>query len=155
VLTAAHYGASMRPRLRGCRLPRYTFRISEDYGSVEDDAGVSLPNAETAYHYACDVVRELMRCRELRTRHWHLHVYEENEKQIFEIPFASLDQTPDHLTPDLREVVEHNARRIRSLKDALYDATVTVREAKSLVARSHGKPYLAVDRGRKVIRDDS
>jgi hypothetical protein len=37
----------------------------------------------------------------------------------------------------------------------LYAARLTGREAGSLVARSRGKPYLAADRGRKVIRDNS
>jgi len=51
--------------------------------------------------------------------------------------------------------VEHRSQIIRSLKDALHAATLTGREARSLVARSRGMPYLAVDRGRKVTRDNS
>lgn len=49
---------------------RYTFKLRDDGGRVEDDVGVNLPNAEVACRYACDVVLELMNCRELRTRHW-------------------------------------------------------------------------------------
>jgi hypothetical protein len=37
----------------------------------------------------------------------------------------------------------------------LHAATLTGREARSLVARSRGKPYLAADRGHKVIGDNS
>jgi hypothetical protein len=53
----------------------------------------------------------------------------------------------------MRPVVQENARQIRSVKDTHQAAGITVREAKSLAARSRGKPYLAADRGRKVVRD--
>jgi len=41
-------------------VPRYTFKLFDDSGGIEDDVGVSLPNPEVAYRYACDVVLELM-----------------------------------------------------------------------------------------------
>jgi hypothetical protein len=129
-------------------VPRYTFKLFDDSGGIEDDVGVSLPIPEIAYRYACDVVLELMNCRELRTRHWQLDVYEGEGKKVFEIPFARIDPTLDHLTTAQRSLVEHGSR-------ILYAARLTGREARSLVARSRGKPYLAADRGRKVIRDNS
>jgi hypothetical protein len=136
-------------------MPRYTFKLRDDDHGLEDDFGVSLPNNEIAHSYACDVVRELMDHREQRTRHWRLDVYEDNAEKVFEIPFASVDQTLDHLRPDYRAAVQQCAQRIRSLKDVYYAATLTRRESQSLVARSRGKPYLAADRGRKIIRDCS
>ena len=96
-----------------------------------------------------------MNCRELRTRHWQLDVYEGDGKKVFEIPFVAIDPTLDHLTTAQRSLVEHGSRIIRSSKKTLYAARLTGREAGSLVARSRGKPYLAADRGRKVIRDNS
>jgi hypothetical protein len=51
-------------------------------------------------------------------------------------------------------MIEDGARQVRSLKDTYQATKVTIRETRSLVARSRGKPYLAADRGRKVIRDD-
>jgi hypothetical protein len=74
-------------------MPKYTFKLSDDGSGVEDDIGVSLPNAEVAYRYACDVVLELMNCRELRTRHWQLDVHDGEGKKVFEIPFVELDPT--------------------------------------------------------------
>lgn len=136
-------------------MPRYTFKLCDDGGGVEDNSGVSLPNAEIAYRYACDVASELMSRRELRTRHWQLDVYEGDGKKVFEIPFVAVDPTLDHLRTEQRELVERSSRLIRSVKDAVYAAGLSKREAKSLVARSRGKPYLAADRGRKVIRDNS
>ncbi len=53
-------------------MPRYTFKLCDDGSGVEDDVGVTLPNADVAHRYACDVVRELMNCRELQTRHGSL-----------------------------------------------------------------------------------
>ena len=135
-------------------MPNYTFRLRDDDTGVEDETGVSLPDVEIAYRYACDVVRELMNCREQRTRFWQLEVYDGEEKKVFEIPFARLDPTLDHLNAPLRDTVEQNAQRVRSLKDTWCATQVTVQEARSLVARSRGKPYLAAVRGRKVIRDD-
>jgi hypothetical protein len=139
----------------GVHMPTYKFKLSDDSGGVEDDFGVDLPNAEIAYRYACDVARELMDHRERRTRHWRLDVYEDNGEKVFEIPFAKLDQTLNHLRPDTRELVELCAQLIRLLKDVCYDASLARRESQALVARSRGKPYLAADHGRKVIRDRS
>jgi hypothetical protein len=136
-------------------MPTYKFKLSDDSGGVEDDVGVNLSDAEIAYRYACDVVRELMDHRERKTRHWRLDVYEADGEKVFDIPFASLDHTLDHLKPDFRAAVEQCAQHVRSLKDALYDVTLTRRESQSLVAQSRGRPYLAADRGRKVIRDCS
>jgi len=53
-------------------MPRYTFKLHDDDIGVEDDFGVSLPNAEIAHRYARDVVGELMSHRERNTRHWLL-----------------------------------------------------------------------------------
>ena len=76
-------------------------------------------------------------------------------EKVFEVPFASLDPTLDHLSAPLRDLVEDSARRVRLLNDTGYDTRATVREAQSLVARSRGKPYLAAHHGRKVIPDDA
>jgi hypothetical protein len=106
-------------------VPRYTFKLFDDSGGVEDDVGVSLPNAEIAYRYACDVVLELMNWRELWTRHWQLDVYEDEGKKVFEIPFAQIDPTLNHLTTKQRKLVEHGSQIIRSLKDATPPLTCT------------------------------
>src|SRR5262249_39661495 len=144
---------SARGKKPGQKMPRYTFRLRDDDTGAEDDTGVSLPDDKIAYRYACNVVHELMQHREERTRSWQLEVFGDGEK-VFEIPFATLDPTLDHLSASLRDLVEHNAQRVRSLKGSWCATQVTVHETRSLVARSRGKPYLAVVRGRKIIRDD-
>ncbi len=130
-------------------MPRYTFKLSDDDNGVEDDFGVSLPHAESAFRYACDVVGELMSHRETATRDWRLDVYEDGNK-VFALPFASVDHTLDHLRPDYRKAVELISGQRRALKDAWEQTKITEREAQALVARSRGKPYLAADRGKKI-----
>jgi hypothetical protein len=134
-------------------MPKYTFKLWDDDGGVEDDIGVTLPDADIAFKYGCEVVSEMMNCRERRTRSWQLDVYEDDHKKVFEIPFAALDRTLDHLNAVMRQPVQEGARQTQSVKDTQQAARIAVRETKSPVARSRGKPSLAADRGRKVVRD--
>jgi hypothetical protein len=135
-------------------MPRYTFKLKDDESGVEDENGVDLPSQQVAYCYARDVVYELMYRRELHTRHWQLEVYEDNDEKVFEIPFASLDPTLDHLTHEQRALVEHGARQIGAVKEAFYALSLTRQETHALIALSRGEPYLAARAGRKIIRDD-
>jgi hypothetical protein len=41
----------------------------------------------------------------------------------------------------------------RSLRETLHEVRATLRESRALVALSRGRPYLATDFGKKVIRD--
>jgi hypothetical protein len=133
-------------------MPLYTFKLSDGSCEIEDETGVVLPDREHARHYACDVVRELMNCREQQTRTWLLGVYEDNRERVFEIPFVSIDWSLDYLRPELRSTIEDLCGRARRLTEAITAAGATLRESRALVARSRGKPYLAAERGRKTIR---
>ena len=119
---------------------------------IEDNVGVNLPNADIAFEYACDVVGELMDQREEKTRAWQLDVYEDGTK-VREVAFVNLDRTLDHLRPDTRKRIEQICRKRRSLSGAMHEAELTLQESKALLARSHGKPYLATVGGKKTIRD--
>jgi len=114
---------------------------------------VNLPDREHALSYAHDVARQLMSGREAQTRFWRLDVYEDNNERIFEIPFVSIDQSLDHLVPELRTIVRGLCDRLRSLTEANYAARVTVRESRALIAIARGKPYLATYAGEKTVRD--
>ncbi len=133
-------------------MPIYTFKLRDGSGSIDDEAGVRLPTREDALSYGYDVARELMSCREQKTRHWRLDVYEDGGECVFTIPFARIDPTLNHLMPELRSMVERSCDRLRALNEVMAEAQVTVREARALVARSRGKPYLAAYAGRKTIR---
>jgi hypothetical protein len=124
-------------------MPKYTFKISDDGGGLEDNTGVILPNAASAYHYACEVVGELMDRREHRTRAWRLDVYE-NATKIFEIPFAGFDSAVHRLAPERR-----GPRR--SPSNALNEIRIKHRDATTLVPRWPGN--LSAESAKKVIPD--
>jgi hypothetical protein len=133
-------------------MPIYTFKLHDGNGGLEDETGVTLAGEQDALRYAHDVVYELMKSRELETRSWRLDVYEEGNKHICQIPFASVDPTLDHLPINLRSMVESLAERKRLLGDVLHAVSVTVQESRALVARARGKPYLASRFGKATIR---
>jgi len=137
-------------------MPLYTFDLRDGSRGVADTVGVSFANRDQALCYAHDVVRELMRggC-DPKTGMWRLDVYEDHDQRVFEIPFARLDETLDHLSPSWRSKVEDLRTRSLSLCEAYATACVTVREARALVARSRGRPYLAAERGQRTIREDN
>jgi len=131
----------------------YTFQLRDGSSGVEDLVGVDLPDRERAFAYAYKVARELMSFREPQTRAWRLDVYENKGECVLQIPFASIDETLGHLTPELRAAVEDLHDRCRSLNEAMSAASITVRESRALIALSRGKPYLAAERGQTTIRD--
>jgi hypothetical protein len=47
----------------------------------------------------------------------------------------------------LRTIVAEVSDRVRSLKEAVGAARITVRESRALIARSRGRPYLATHSG--------
>ena len=134
-------------------MPTYTFKVLDGCGDVDDETGVSLRDHDHALRYARDVVHELMRNREVETRSWRLDIYENGDGPIYAIPFATIDQTLDHLVPKLRTMVESMSERKRQLGVVVHAVKVTVQESRALVARSRGKPYLASQFGRSTIRD--
>ena len=110
-----------------------------------------LGTREQALDHAEMVAHELMRGRELQTRSWRLDVYEDGEL-VYQIPFASIDPTLDHLIPSVRMTVERSSVSIRLTRETITAAQATIRESRALVAMSRGKPFLAAARGEPTIR---
>ena len=135
------------------RVPTYTFKLRDDNSGIVDNTGVALIDNASAYQYARSVARELMRSREIQTRCWLLEVYRDGEGPLFDILFARVDPTLDHLRGELRADVEKVCERKRALKDMIYAVSLTLRESQSLLARSRGKPYLIAENGEITIRD--
>jgi hypothetical protein len=129
-------------------MPNYTFELRDGYDPIEDELGVILNDRADAYHYARGVVRELMSGREAQARTWRLDVYENSAERVFEIPFASLDQTLDDLLPELRLIVVGLCECDRTLSEAKQSA---LRESRARLARSRGKPYLITNFGKRTI----
>jgi hypothetical protein len=134
-------------------MPLYTFELRDGSCGIADTVGVSLADRDQALCYAYEVVRELMGCREQQTRTWRLDVYEDHDRRVFEIPFARLDETLDHLAPHWRSTIEDLCDRSRALHETYSAARITMRESRALIARSRGKPYLATEAGRSIIRE--
>ncbi len=134
-------------------VPTYTFRLRSDDYDLEDDTGVVLTDNASAYRYGRAVARELMRSREIQTRYWLLQVYRDGDGPLFDILFASVDPTLDHLRSELRSLVEKVSEKKRALKDIMCAANFTLRESQSLLARSRGRPYLIAENGQITIRD--
>jgi hypothetical protein len=133
-------------------MPLYTFELRDGSCGIADTVGVSFADRDRALCYAYEVVRELMGCREQQTRTWRLDVYEDHDR-VFEIPFARLDETLDHLNPHWRNMIEDTCNRSRALHETYSAARITMRESRALIARSRGKPYLATEGGRPIIRE--
>jgi hypothetical protein len=134
-------------------MPNYTFELRDGSDGIGDGIGIDLPDRDRAYEYAREVVRELMGQREAQTRFWCLDVYENDRERIFQIPFASVDETLNHCTPQWRALIADACGRLRAAKEVHHAARQTVRESRALVARSRGKPYLATEAGRRTVRD--
>ena len=132
-------------------MQRYTFQLQDGQYPVDDGSGVWLEEREQALGHAEGVARELMRGREQQTRAWRLDVYEDGGL-LYQISFASVDPTLDHLAPAARATVEASCKSIRSARETVSAAHATMRESRALVARSRGKPYLATERGEPTIR---
>lgn len=133
-------------------MPLYTFKLREGAAPVPDDAGVQLPDREHALAYAKEVAVELMCGMQKEARAWQLDVYEDREKLLFELPFATLDDTLAHLRPKLRREVENACSSRLACAEAVHVARITLREARALVARSRGQPYLAAVAGERTIK---
>lgn len=87
-------------------MPRYYFNLRDGTAGVSDPDGTSLPDYAAASERAAQLARELMRQSEVKRRHWQLDVCDERGKVLFNLPFAGVDRTIDHLRPRTRQLVE-------------------------------------------------
>jgi hypothetical protein len=132
-------------------MPRYHFHLRTPQALYLDHEGTPFADGAQAHEHATTVARELMRNRGARTRSWRLEVFEgdENERR-FEVPFATVDATLEHLQPDLRKAIEQVSSRMASLFEAINAVKGTIYEVKATRARAKKAPYLASVRGVRV-----
>jgi len=79
-------------------------------------------------------------------------VYRDGAGPLFDILFASVDPSLDHLRRELRALVERVGERKRALKDVVYACEISLRESRTLLARTQGKPCLIAENGELTIR---
>jgi hypothetical protein len=124
-------------------MPTYHFHLATLDGKVCDMEGMELPDEATAREHARQVACELMRHREPRTRAWRVEVTDGPRQACFELLFASVDSTIDHLTPQLRASVEKLCFQSASLSDTIRAVKNSLVDAKTTLARVDGRTYLA------------
>src|SRR5262245_46345297 len=130
----------------GRPMPRYIFSLRTGDGAICEREGCDLENADAAMRHAKGVVWEWMKNRELRTRHWQMHVRADSGEVLARLCFAPLDPTLDHLVPEWRQDVEDLSRRCLALREATSAARDTILQSRALVARSKGRPHLVTHR---------
>jgi hypothetical protein len=131
-------------------MPMYFFGLATPTEALIDASGTDLPDEASAREHARRVAHELMRHRESSTRSWRVVVSDSARRPCFELLFARVDSTIDHLTPELRESVETLCSRSASLSDAIRAVRRTLLEAKAAMARAEGRPYLAAHNGTAI-----
>jgi hypothetical protein len=128
----------------------YFFNLVTPRETIIDASGTDLPDEASAREHARLVACELMRHREVVTRSWRVLVSDSGQGSCFELLFACVDSTIDHLTPELRKSVETLCTRSATLSDAIRAVRSTLLEARATIARAEGRPYLAARNGAAV-----
>jgi hypothetical protein len=131
-------------------MPRYHFNLHDGHGVRPDLDGTVLPHVEAAHEYGVAVASELMRNREPRSRFWMLDVCDAAGEVLFEIDFAQVDHTLDHLPAEVRESLIHFSETMRSVAETIAACRMTVLQSRALMALAEGKPYLVAHQGRRV-----
>jgi hypothetical protein len=124
-------------------MPTYHFHLVTLDGRVLDLRGTQLPDEASAREHARQVACELMRHREPRTRSWRVEVTDSARRPCFELLFASVDSTIDHLTPELRESVEKMCSQSASLYETIRAVKHNLVVAKAMLVHTEGRPHLA------------
>jgi hypothetical protein len=130
---------------------RYHFHLKDGYGGYADRGGVCLPSDDAAREHAHRVAAELMKNQERKARHWRIHVQDTQGNTLFEVPFIGLDGTLSHLSPALKTAMEELSQRCYALREAIAQTRAVQIQARAVVAKSRGRPYLAADDGEEVV----
>jgi hypothetical protein len=128
-------------------MPKFFFHLVHDGAAVADREGAELTDEQTAEQHALKVAHELLRHNELRKRHWALDVRDEIGQRVFEIPFASIDDSIAHLPSKSRALIERTCRNRRELQKVMAETRRLIRRSCAERARAQGKPYLIAEGG--------
>lgn len=123
-------------------MPRYFFSLLECSRVIADPDGIDLPNEAAARAHAETVVTELMRHREVATRSWRLHVRDDRQRVVYEVPFIRLDQTLWHIAPHLRASMENVVLGKGRLDDAIRDVRQSLTQLRYTMAKVSGESHL-------------
>jgi len=121
-------------------MPRYYFNLKNSEGTLLDHEGTELPDQEAARAHARQVMLELMRNADTRTRTWRLIVSDHNQLPCFECLFASYDDSIAHLPPEVRSSIEIAYHKQAALTDAIMNVRASILQIRSTLARSDAVP---------------
>jgi hypothetical protein len=124
-------------------MANYHFHLVTLEGRVLDLKGMELPDEASAREHARSVACELMRHREPQTRSWRVEVTDSARHPCFELLFASVDSTIDHLNSELRASIEHTCSQSATLFETIRAVKNNLVASKSMLARAEGHPHLA------------
>jgi hypothetical protein len=83
-------------------MPRYFFNLNDGQKIIPDPEGTMLPDHDSARAHAGQVVQELARNRERKTKTWRLVVRDEKGILCFELPFEAMDTLNPSIGPVMR-----------------------------------------------------
>jgi hypothetical protein len=124
-------------------MPVYHFHLVAIDGRVLDPEGTELPDEASAREHARQVACELMRHCEPQTRSCRMEVTDSAWRPCFELLFASVDSTIDHLTPEGRASVENLCSQFASLSQTIHTVESTLMATRATLARFDGRCHLA------------
>jgi uncharacterized protein DUF6894 len=131
-------------------MPLYYFNLNHRDGISPDCDGSDLPDEPSARAHAGAVVCELMRNREAQRRSWRLQVCDAQHAPLFEVLFADLDASLDHLSPELRASMRDVSLKAGDMRDRIRDVRATLHQLNGTLARADGLPWLAAMDGRRL-----
>jgi hypothetical protein len=129
---------------------RHFFDLLAQEGWMIDDEGMYLPDGSAALEHARLVAHELMRGAERSRRYWRLRIHDEDGTSFGELLFASVDPTLDHLTSELRGVIEVVSWNFGELTQRATELDAQRYVYRALLARLKRQPFLVTVGGRRV-----
>jgi hypothetical protein len=124
-------------------MPLYFFNLKTGEGTIRDPDGTDLPNEQAAWEHARLVACELMQHRQPQTNSWRIDVRDSVGRQCVDLLFASVDDSINHLRPELRSSVENLCAKSAALNETIHAVRSTLSQVMGTIARSEGGPYLA------------
>lgn len=114
----------------------YYFILKTRWNAFPDVEGEEFADASAAQRHAVEVARELMHNRELDTRLWRIEIQDEDLQFCSEVFFSSIDDSIDHLAPEIRSSIDLIAHRSARLADVILRVRATMDEVRDTLARA-------------------
>lgn len=116
-------------------MPLFYFMLKSKMDRVADEEGIELGDAVAAREHATAVARELMRNADVVQRFARIQVCDDYLVPLFDVVFAEVDPTIDHLEPTYRKVLERVARSTASFHDVLIQTRTSLAKVRETFAQ--------------------